>query len=90
MALDAEFLEDGIALRLLNGGPENDEILLEEILEFGVFKKLLTEQSAAPSGVGREVEQDFFVFGLGRGHGFVQGALEKDLGRSQRGQKKHD
>jgi hypothetical protein len=83
MGPDAEFLEDGIALRVLNGGPEGDEIFLEEILEFGVFEELLTEQFTAPSGVGREIEDDFFVFGLGLGHGFVQGALEKDLGRSQ-------
>jgi len=83
MGLDAESLEDGIALRVLNGSPEDDEILLEEILEFGVFEELLTEQFAAPSGVGREVEEDFFVFGLGLGHGFVHGTLEKDLGRSE-------
>jgi len=90
VGLDAESFEDGVALRVLNGGPEEDEVLLEEILEFGVFEELLTEQFAAPSGVGREVEEDFFVFGLGPGHGFVHGALEKDLGRSQRGQEKHD
>jgi hypothetical protein len=83
MGLDAESLEDGIALRVLNGSPEDDEILLEEILEFGVFEELLTEQFAAPSSVGREVEEDFFVFGLGLGHGFVHSALEKDLGRSE-------
>jgi hypothetical protein len=90
MGPDAEFLEDSVALRILNGGPENDKTLLKEILEFGVFEELLTEQFAAPSRIGREVEENLFVFGLGRGHGFVQGALEKDLGRSHRGQKKHD
>jgi hypothetical protein len=80
MGLDTEFFEDGVAFRLLNGGPENDETLLKEILELGVFEELLTEQFATPSGVGREVEENFFVFGLGRGKGFVQGALEIDLG----------
>jgi hypothetical protein len=83
VGLNAEFFVNGIALGILRSGPENDEILCQEILELGIFEKLLTEQYTTPSGVGREVEEDFFVFGLGCGHGFVQGALEKDLGRSE-------
>jgi hypothetical protein len=83
MGPDAEFLEDGIALGVLSDGPKNDEILCQEILKLGVFEKLLTEQYTAPSGVGCEIEEDFFVFDLGFGHDFVQGALKKDLGRSE-------
>jgi len=83
MGPDAEFLEDGVALGVLSNGPKNYEILCQEILKLGVFEKLLTEQYTAPSGVRSEVEEDFFVFGLGLGYGFVQSALEKDLGRSE-------
>jgi hypothetical protein len=86
VGLDAESLEDGVALRILNGGPEDDEIFCEEILEFGIFEKLLTEQYAAPSGVRHKIEENLFVCGLGLGHGFVQGAFEIDLGRSGGGQ----
>jgi len=85
MGPNAESFKDGIALRVLDGGPIEDEIFLEEILELGVFEELLTEQFTAPSGVGREVEEDFFVFRLSDRHSFVDSALEKDLGRSQRG-----
>jgi hypothetical protein len=84
VGLDAVFLIGLFTFRLLNGSPENDEILVDKILEFGVFEELLTEQFAAPSGIGGKVEEDLFVFGSGFCDGFVQGAFEKDLGRSRR------
>jgi hypothetical protein len=72
----------------LDDGLEQDEILGQIILEFGVFEELLTEQFAAPSGVGREVEEDFFVFGSGLSQGFVESALEEiALGKGRRSEK---
>jgi hypothetical protein len=72
----------------LDDGLEQDEILGQIILEFGVFEELLTEQFAAPSGVGAEVEEDFFVFGSGLSQGFVESALEEiALGKGRRSEK---
>jgi hypothetical protein len=53
--VDIELVEDGLAVRFLDGGLEEDEILGQEGLVFGVAVELLTEQFAAPSGVGVEV-----------------------------------
>ncbi len=76
-----EFLEDRVSGGVLQDGPEGDEILVQEGFELGVVVELLTEQFASPSGIGREVDQNPLVFGLGLGHGLIEGPLEKDLGR---------
>jgi hypothetical protein len=81
---DAEFLEDRIPFLVVSVSPEEDEILVQEILELGILVKLLTQQSAAPSTTRVEVEEDEFVFGLGLGHGLVERAFEPVLGRSAR------
>jgi hypothetical protein len=72
----------------LDNGLEQDKILGQIILEFGVFEELLTEQFATPSGVGAEVEKDFFVFGSGLSQGLVESSLEEiALGKGRRSEK---
>ena len=84
-----ELVEDGFSVGFLGRGLEQDEILGQEILILGVFEELLTEQFAAPSGVGVEVEEELLVLGLGLGERFVQGALEKIvLGERDGGEEK--
>ena len=57
---------------LLGDGPEEDEILVQEGVELGVVVELLTEQFAAPSGVGVEVDENQLVLDLGLGDCLVQ------------------
>jgi hypothetical protein len=87
--LDLELLEQLVAELLLAVGPQEDEILVQEILELGVAVVLLTQQYAAPSATAVEVDQDQLVLALGLGHGLVQGALEPGLGGRQRSEDKH-
>jgi hypothetical protein len=39
---DGEFLENSLAVGLLGDGPEQDEILVQEIPKLGIFVELLT------------------------------------------------
>jgi hypothetical protein len=71
-----------IADFLIPVGAEEDEMGVQEILEFRIGVKLLTQQSAAPSAAGVEIDEDELVLGLGFGHGLVQRAVEPALGRS--------
>jgi len=74
----------------LTDGPKQDEIGVQEILELGIFIELLTQQFAAPSGVGVKIDENQLVIALGLGHGFIQGSLEPALGRGQGGEDKHE
>jgi hypothetical protein len=65
----------------LNRGLIKDEIFVQKTLKLLIFKKLLTQQFAAPSGIRSEVKKNLFILGFGLGQGFVQRALEPALGR---------
>ena len=58
-------------------------------MEFRVVVKLLTQQFTATSGVGVKIDEDQLVIAFGLGYRLVQGALEPILGRSHRGERKH-
>jgi hypothetical protein len=86
---DAELVENDFSVRLLRRGLEQDEILGQVVLILGVFEELLTEQFAAPSRIGVEIEEQLLVLGLGLGQGFVERALEEViLGEGRGGEKK--
>jgi hypothetical protein len=74
----------------LDNGSEEDEILFEEVSELGIFVKLLTQQFAAPSGVGVKIDEDQLVIAFGFGRRLVQGSLEPCLGRSRASERKHE
>jgi hypothetical protein len=86
---DAELVENDFSVGLLGRGLEQDEILGQVVLILGVFEELLTEQFAAPSRIGVEIEEQLLVLGLGLGQGFVERALEKVVfGEGRGGEKK--
>jgi hypothetical protein len=88
--LDAEFLKDGAALFRVGIGPEEDEILVLEGVELGVFVELLAEQLAAPSTTAEEIDDHQLVLELGLSHGLVQAALKPALGGGERGENEHE
>jgi len=73
---DGVFGEDDLARRFLGENLNQDEILGQEVFIGGVIVKLLTEQSAAPSGIGAEIEENQLVLRFGLGERLVQGAFE--------------
>jgi hypothetical protein len=83
--MDGKFLKERIPLFIIPVGAVEDEILVQEILEFRILVKLLTQQSAAPSTTPEEIEEDQLVLALGLGHGLVKRALEPILGRAEGG-----
>jgi hypothetical protein len=86
---DAELVENDFSVGFLERGLEQDEILGQVVLILGVFEELLTEQFAAPSRIGVEIEEQLLVLGLGLGQGFVERALEEIiLGEGRGGEKK--
>ena len=86
---NAELVENDFSVGFLGCGLEQDEILGQVFLILGVFEELLTEQFAAPSRIGVEIEEQLLVLGLGLGQGFVERALEEVvLGEGRRGEKK--
>jgi hypothetical protein len=88
--LDAVLLEDGAALLRVGIGPEEDEILVLEGVELGVFVELLAEQLAAPSATAVEVDNHQLVLELGLGYGLVQAALEPALSGGEGGENEHE
>ena len=88
--MDGEFFEERVPLFFIPVGTVEDEIFVQEVLEFWILVKLLTQQSAAPSTTREEIEEDPFVLALGLGHGLVDRALEPVLGRGERGDKEND
>jgi hypothetical protein len=79
-----------LAVRFLGDGAEQDEILVQEILEFGIFVELLTQQFTAASGVGVKIDKDQLVIAFGLGRRFVQRSFEPALGGSHRGEHKQE
>jgi len=69
--MDGESLKKRIPFFLIPVGAVEDEMFVQEILEFRILVKLLTQQSAAPSTTREEIEEDPFVLALGLGHGLV-------------------
>jgi hypothetical protein len=62
-------------------GAVEDEIRVEERLEFGIAVELLTQQFTGPSARGVKIEKDELVFGFGLGHRLVKRSFEPGLGR---------
>jgi hypothetical protein len=88
--MDGELLEDFIPLFFVPVGAVEDKILVQEILEFRILIKLLTQQSAAPSTTRVEIEEDPFVLALGLGHGLIERAFVPILGRGERGDEENE
>jgi hypothetical protein len=55
----------------LENGPEEHEIRIQKILEFGIFVELLTQQFTAPSGIGVKIDENQLVIALGFGYCLV-------------------
>jgi hypothetical protein len=79
---DFEPAEDGRATRGPVFGTDEDKILVQEILEFGIGVDLLTQQDAAPSASRIEINENEFAFGIGLGDGLIDGAGEPLLSES--------
>jgi hypothetical protein len=79
---DLEPAKDGRAPRGPVFGADEDEILVQEILEFGIGVDLLTQQDAAPSASRIEIDEDEFAFGIGLGDGLIDRAGEPLLSES--------
>jgi len=75
--------DDGNGPGIVLAGAVEDEMPIQEILELGIFVELLTQQSAAPSAVREEIDQDVFSFGFGFSQSFVQRSPEPGLGSDQ-------
>jgi hypothetical protein len=88
---DLVLVEEDTAGGFLGDRLKEDEILGQVVLILGDIEELLTEQLAARSGVGVEIEEELLVLGFGLGLGFVERALEegiRSLGEGRRGEKK--
>jgi hypothetical protein len=82
--VDRELLKKRVPLFFVPVGAVENERRVQEVLEFRILVKLLTQQSAAPSTPRVEIKQDQLVLGLGLGDGLVEWALEPILGRGER------